>query len=289
MQNPDRRQLLELGGAGLVLGSLAGVAPSRPRRQLRKALKIGMVQIEGSLQDRFQAALDAGFEGIELDSPNDLDPDEVLAAKEATGIVIPGVVDSLHWRKTLGDPDPAVRAEGVAGLETALLDCKTYGGTTVLLVPAVVNRRISYDEAYERSIPEIRRVLPLAEELDIKIAFENVWNNFLLSPLEAAHYVDTFESDRVGWYMDIGNIVKYGWPEQWIRILGDRILKLDIKGYSRKSGWVKIGDGDTNWPEVMRALDDIGFDSWAAAEVSGGGPERLNEISLRMDRVFGNG
>ncbi|MAB79678.1 MAG: xylose isomerase [Planctomycetes bacterium] len=285
MKSPDRRQFFEFASAAFLLGGLEH-ASAAPRVRLRKALKFGMVGVEGSLRDKFQAALDAGFEGIELDSPNDLDSDEVLSAKEATGIELPGVVDSVHWHKTLGDPDPAVRAEGVAGLETALGDCKIYGGTTVLLVPAVVNGRISYAEAYVRSIGEIEKVLPLAKELGIQIAIENVWNNFLLSPLEAARYVDTFGSDLVGWYMDIGNIVKYGWPAQWLRTLGKRVLKLDIKDYSRKTGWAKIGEGDSDWPEVMRALADIGYEGWASAEVAGGGPERLKEISERMDRVF---
>ncbi len=285
MKSPDRRQFFEFASAAFLLGGLEH-ASAAPRVRLRKALKFGMVGVEGSLRDKFQAALDAGFEGIELDSPNDLDSEEVLSAKEATGIELPGVVDSVHWHKTLGDPDPAVRAEGVAGLETALGDCKIYGGTTVLLVPAVVNGRISYAEAYVRSIGEIEKVLPLAKGLGIQIAIENVWNNFLLSPLEAARYVDTFGSDLVGWYMDIGNIVKYGWPAQWLRTLGKRVLKLDIKDYSRKTGWAKIGEGDSDWPEVMRALADIGYEGWASAEVAGGGPERLKEISERMDRVF---
>jgi len=293
MKSPDRRQLLGLASSALVSTNVLAdcteahstVSSGPSGLRLRKALKYGMVQVEGDMKARFTAALDAGFEGIEMDSPNRFDLEEVLAAKEASGIELPGVVDSLHWHKTLGDPDPAVRAEGVAGLETALRDCKAYGGTTALLVPAVVNRAISYQEAYERSLVEIRRVLPLAKELGVRIAIENVWNNFLLSPLEAARYVDEL-GEQVGWYMDVGNIVKYGWPAHWIRTLGDRILKLDIKDYSRKTQWCAIGEGDSDWPEVMRALEDIGYEGWASAEVRGGGPERLKEISDRMDRVF---
>lgn len=294
----DRRVFVGLGSAALVAAGLPGMAsgmPGRAGRRLQKSCKIGMVQLEGSLQDKFELLAEVGFAGVELDSPNDLDEDEVLAAKESSGLEIPGVVDSVHWRLTLGDPDPDVRARGRAGLETALRDAKTYGATTVLLVPAVVNAAISYDEAYTRSQAEIRKVLPLAEELGVSIAFENVWNHFLLSPLEAARYVDEFESDRVGWYMDVGNVVNYGWPEQWIRILGPRVLKLDIKEFSRKQRddqglWkgfdAKIGEGDCNWPAVMQALNDIGYEGWASAEVGGGGRERLEEVSLRMDRVF---
>ena len=159
----------------------------------------------------------------------------------------------------------------------------------------MVTKQVSYADAYARSQKEIRRVLPLAEELGVKIAFENVWNQFLLSPLEAARYVDEFESDSVGWYFDVGNVVNYGWPEQWVEILGKRILKLDIKEYSRKRRndeglWkgfgVKLLEGDCDWPSVMRALDQVGFQGWATAEVGGGPRERLAEIADRMDRIF---
>ena len=298
MHSIHRRNFLGLA-AGAVGSGLFGAsppawgAPALPR--LKKSLKIGMVGLEGTLEERFRVLLELGFDGVELDSPSDLDPAEVLAAKAATGIEIPGVVDSLHWTATLGDADPEVRARGLAGLETALRDCQRFGGTTVLLVPAVVSEVISYEQAYRNSQAEIAKVLPLAEELDVKIAFENVWNNFLLSPLEAARYVDEFESDRVGWYMDVGNVVRYGWPEQWIRTLGSRVLKLDVKEYSRKrqmdeGPWkgfgVKLGEGDCNWPAVMDALDEIGYEGWASAEVGGGGRERLLEVSQRMDRIL---
>jgi hexulose-6-phosphate isomerase len=295
MAEIDRRRFLELGGAA----ALAGLLPN-PRvgasAGIKKAVKIGMVGVDTSLEGKFALLREIGFDGVELDSPSDLDPDEVLAAAAATGIVIPGVVDSVHWGKPLSDPDPAVRAEGRAGLETALRDCERYGGTTALLVPAVVNANVSYDQAWERSTAEIAEVLPLAEELGVRIAIENVWNSFLLSPLEAARYVDQFESDAIGWHFDVGNVVNYGWPEQWIRILGPRVLKLDIKEYSRKKRndeglWkgfqVKIGEGDCNWPAVREALADIGYtNGWATAEVGGGDAERLKDIKRRMDAVL---
>jgi hexulose-6-phosphate isomerase len=158
-----------------------------------------------------------------------------------------------------------------------------------------VNAEVSYDQAYERSQAEIRKVLPLCAELGVRIAIENVWNQFLLSPLEAARYVDELDSEWVGFHFDIGNVVNYGWPAHWIHILGPRILKLDVKDYSRRlrdeqglwKGFdAKIGDGDADWPAVMAALDEIGYEGWATAEVSGGDEVRLQEISERMDRVF---
>ncbi len=277
----------------------AGARTAAPRRvaerQLKKAVKIGMVGEDLPLADKFQLLVDLGFDGIELDSPSDLDPEEVLAARDASGLPIHGVVDSYHWKWPLSDADEEVRAKGREGLETALRDAKTFGASTVLLVPALVHKQVSYDQAWERSLLEVKRMLPLAEELGVAIAFENVWNSFLLSPLEAAAYVDACDSDAVGFYFDVGNVVNYGWPEQWIRILGPRILKLDIKEYSRKRRddeglWkgfdVQLLEGDCDWPAVMSALDEIGYSGWATAEIPGGDRERLADIAARMDRIF---
>lgn len=299
-----RREFLRRAGtlaatAGAL--ALAGWTPHTPARaaqagaRLKKSLKYGMIGGDGTPLDKFRLAKEAGFDGVELDSPSAIPREQFLEASRAAGLPIDGLVDSVHWRQTLSDPDPAVRSAGREALEVALSDAKFYGATTVLLVPAVVNAQVSYDQAYERSQAEIRRVLPLATELDVVIAIENVWNHFLLSPLEMARYIDEFESPHVGVQFDVGNIVNYGWPEQWIRILGPRIVKLDIKEFSRKRRdeeglWkgfdVPIGEGDTDWPAVMAALAEIGFEGWAAAEVPGGGLEQLSDIARRMDRVF---
>ncbi len=283
-----------LAAASAVPASASAVRPAGRVVRVKKALKIGMIQGGETLTEKFDIARQAGFEGVELDSPGSYTEADVAAAKEATGIDVPGVVDSVHWRETLSHPDPAIRAKGVAGLETAIRDCKAFGGTTVLLVPAVVNAQVAYTEAYERSQAEIRKVLPLCEETGVKIAIENVWNNFLLSPIEAARYVDEL-GPMVGWHFDIGNIVNYGWPEHWIRTLGARIWKLDVKEYSRRKRdeeglWkgfaVQIGEGDCGWPEVCKALDDIGYRGWAAAEVAGGDLAALADVAQRMDRVL---
>ncbi|MFT7667754.1 MAG: L-ribulose-5-phosphate 3-epimerase [Planctomycetota bacterium] len=294
--NIDRRSVLKLSA----IAALGGLAPTsfaaaKGRPKLKKALKYGMIGEGETVLAKFQLIKELGFDGVEMDSPSDLDLDEVLAAKEATGIEIPGVVDSAHWAKPFSHPDAAVRAEGVAALETALRDCKKLGGTSVLVVPGTVNAQTNYADAYQRSQEEIRKLVPLAEELNVQIAFENVWNNFLLSPMEAARYVDEFESKHVGFHFDIGNIVLYGWPAHWIKILGKRIFKLDIKDYSRKKldnegRWkgfsVQIGEGDSDWPAVMQALEEIGYEGWGAAEVSGGKRDRLAQIAANMDKVY---
>lgn len=285
-----------IGLAGLAVFPGKHVSARAPRTSgLKKAVKYGMIDEPIPMVDKFRLLKELGFDGVEMDSPNAFDNAEVIAARDEAGLPIHGVVDSVHWQKTLGDPDPAVRAEGVAGLETALRDAKAYGASTALLVPAVVNENISYADAYSRSQAEVRKVLPLASELGVKIAFENVWNRFLLSPLEFARYIDEFGSDMVGAYFDVGNIVNYGWPEHWIRTLGPRILKLDIKEYSRskrdKEGpyagfQVELGEGDNNWPVVMEAIREVGYQGWATAEIPGGGRDRLADIALRMNRIL---
>ena len=298
----DRRSFLRNSGLGLAAAYAAGVQPASARQEtapsgrFRKAIKIGMSPRDLPLVDRFKLIKAAGFDGVDMDSPNDLVLDEVLRAKEESGLEIHGCVCSTHWSSPLSDPDPSVRAKTVEGMTTAINDCKAYGGTTVLLVPAVVNGEIAYDDAYTRSQDEIRNLLPKAEEAGVTIAFENVWNNFLLSPLEMARYIDEFESDHVGAYFDIGNVVRYGWPEQWVRILGDRIVKLDVKEYSRerqmnegpgKGFDVALGEGSIDWPAVRRALEEIGYSGWATAEVRGGDAEYLADLASRMDRCFG--
>lgn len=308
----DRRRFLQAGLAGgALLGGAAFVhgrsrdaatrsgaqlpASAAAPRGIKCSLKWGMIGEGRTVIEKFRLLKELGYDGVELDSPGAPDFAEVKDAIAATGVVVPGVVDSVHWSKTLGDPDEKVRGEGRDALETALRDAAEIGASTVLLVPAVVNEQIPYHLAYERSQTEIRRLLPLAAELGVTIAFENVWNNFLLSPLEAARYVDEFESPHVAWYLDVGNLVHYGWPEHWVQVLGKRIAKLDIKDYSRtkcneEGLWAgfdcEIGDGDANYPRVMAALDAIGYRGWASAEVGGGNKKRLADVLARMRRVL---
>ncbi|HEV3023284.1 MAG TPA: sugar phosphate isomerase/epimerase family protein [Pirellulales bacterium] len=297
----DRRTFLLTTGTALAAGATTRSGATAPAavetqaRKMKKAVKWGMIQIEGMVLDKFKLLKELGFDGVELDAPSSLDKSEVLRARDATGLPIHGVVDSVHWNDTLSHPDPEVRSRGVQALEQALRDSKLYGGTTVLLVPAVVNKQVSYADAYQRSQAEIKKVLPLAEELAIKIGLENVWNNFLLSPLEEARYIDELESPQVGAYFDVGNVLRYGWPEQWIRTLGKRIVKVDIKEFSLKKmheeglgkGFgVELHEGDCDWPAVMTALREVGYYGWGTAEIPGGPRERLQKIAALMDKIF---
>jgi len=285
------------GAAGLALG--AGRPDRAKPRWIKKALKVGMIAPGETIGEKFAVAQQAGYDGIELDSPGPYKVDDVLAAISETGLVVPGVVLSTHWSKPFNHPDRSVRDEADVALEASLRYCKAVGGTSVLVVPAVVNQSMAYADAYRLSQAAMRRATPLAQGLGVSIAFENVWNNFLLSPLEAARYSDELNdglaSPVFGWHFDIGNIVNYGWPEQWIDTLGARVIKLDVKDFSRskrnddglwKGFGVEIGEGDSGWDRVRAALRRIGYSGWAAAEVGGGDLARLTDIAERMDRVF---
>ncbi|MCE7066544.1 sugar phosphate isomerase/epimerase [Dyadobacter sp. CY326] len=265
------------------------------RPMVKKSLMWGMVKEDLSVMDKFKLLKDLGYDGVELDSPDKLDMKEVLAARDKTGLLIPGTVNSMHWKLPLSDPDPKKREECAKSIEKALWDTKEYGGNTVLVVPGVVTANVTYGEAYERSQAEIRKLLPIAEKTGVKIAIENVWNQFLLSPLEAAKFVDDFNHPMVGWYLDIGNVLRYSWPASWIEALNKRILKLHLKEFSFKKQndlglWkgfdVEFMEGDNNWPEVNKALEKIGYSGWASAEVPGGDRKRLLTIREKMDEVF---
>jgi hexulose-6-phosphate isomerase len=287
------RRDLFAAAAGALAAAPAAAAAARtaahpPRWAPKKAVKIGMVAAEGPLADKFALLRDCGFDGVELDSPSGLARDEVLAAAAKTGLAIPGVVDSVHWRKPLSDPDAAVRAEGLRALETALRDAKAFGASSVLLVPAVVHKHVGYQEAWERSQAEIRKVLPLCAELQVNLLIENVWNRFLLGPTELARYVDELQSPWTGVHFDPGNLVQFGFPEHWVPILGPRIRKVDVKDYLRgranHDGFdVPLNDGHTDWPTVTTALRKAGYDGWFTAEMKGGDREYLRDLGRRMD------
>ncbi len=305
-----RRDFIKTGSAGLAgmaLGGLSAQAANAGRRASeqagtwKKGFMLGTFSPAGDLdlKGRFRLLKEAGFDGVEPSSG--MDRDEVLRARDESGLEIPSVVVATHWSQPLSSPDPDVRAAGLEGLKTALRDAKAYGAQTVLLVPGVVNASIFYDDAYRRSQREIRKAVPLAEEIGVVIAVENVWNRFLLSPLEAARYVDEFESPYVGWYFDIGNIRNYGWPEQWIRILGERIAMVHLKEYSMekrnregpRAGFrVNFLEGDNDWAAIMRAFRDIGYGGYGIAEPPHRDPDLADDVWLteyvsdRMDEIF---
>ncbi|MFO0950855.1 MAG: TIM barrel protein [Isosphaeraceae bacterium] len=290
MNPTDRRGFLKTSATLAAASLLPTPAPARAAKAgsgWKKAFMLGGVS-KGAVLPHFRKLKDAGFEGVELISPNQLDRDEVLKARDETGIVIHGVSGSRHWRDTLSDSDPAVVERGLAAIRQEFEDCKAYGGTTVLVVPAVVTPKVSYRQAYERSQAAIRTLIPDAEKAGVKIAIEEVWNKFLLSPLEFARYVDEFKSPAVGAYFDVGNVVEFAYPQEWIRELGKRILKVHIKEYKKEKRFsYPLGEGEIDWPAVKQALIDVGYDGWITAEVGYGDLDALKDVVRRMDMILG--
>ena len=264
------------------------------RPQIYKSLKWGMIKIDGSIEDKFTMLRELGFDGAEIDSPGGVDPKQARAAAEKAGLMVDGVVDSKHWQVRMSDPDPGVREQSRQDLLTAMQAAHDAGGTTALLVPGHGNDG-SKEEVKARAIEQIKKALPTAARLGVFILIENVWNQMFYqhdgpdnqTADELADFVDALDSPWVGVQFDIGNHQKYGSPAAWIRRLGQRIVKLDAKDWGKENGFCKIGDGDVDWEDVRQALAEIGFHGWAAAEVAGGPRQRLQDISHRMDRVFG--
>jgi len=197
-----------------------------------------------------------------------------------------------HWRFPLSSGDPEVVNRSVAGMETSLRNAALWGADTVLLVPAVVDATTSYGDAWTRSQRVIReRLLPLARELKVIVAVEEVWNKFLLSPLEFGRYVDELDSPWLKAYFDVGNVVFYGYPQDWIRSLGTRIAKVHLKDFhlDRTKGtfaWNNIGEGDIDWLAVRRAFDEVGYRGYFTTEVEGGDAAYLKDLAGRVDRFL---
>jgi hexulose-6-phosphate isomerase len=294
----SRRRFMQ-GTAALIasrplLASSGGLSSSSLAGRVYKTLKIGMVRVPGSLTDKFRAVKEAGFDGIELDSPS-VNVEEVRKAIAETGLPVDGTVCSSHWQIRHTSPNADERSKALDDLKTALRETHAVGGHTALLVIGH-GQDGSESEIWTRSVRNIAQALPLAAELGVYIAIENVWNHFLYDHDGGADqtadkfvkYVDELNSPWVGMQFDVGNHWKYGSMGDWIRALGKRIVKLDIKGFSRKTNsFTKIGEGDVDWEDVRRALVEINYTGWAAAEVDGGDAARLREISANMDRVLG--
>jgi hexulose-6-phosphate isomerase len=280
----DRRSFL------IASASLPAAFAAQSRLPIRKALYAGMLPRNLSYVDRFKLARDTGFEAVECDTaPEQKTAEEIKKAAEAAGVRIHSVMNQAHWKFPLSSSDPQVVAESMKGMETSLRNAKFWGADTVLLVPAVVNPETGYQDALERSQRNIRGLLPLARELNVIIGIENVWNKFLLSPVEFAAYVDNFKSPWVRAYFDVGNIGLYGYSQDWIRTLGKRIIKLHLKDFSfRKNvaAFVALREGDVNWPAVYKSLAEIGFSGTATCELSGGDEAYLREVSRRVDLIL---
>ena len=291
----SRRRFMQSTAALLAVQPLwqPSLAAAAQRRPIYKTLKIGMVNVPGTLTDKVKAVKTAGFDGIEMDSPG-MDVSETRQAIAQSGLTVDGTVCSTHWSIRHTSPDASVRAQALKDLQQALRDTHAVGGHTTLLV-AGHGKDGEEAQIWQWALDNIALALPLAGELGVYIAIENVWNHFMYnhdggadqSAEKYVKFVDELNSPWVGLQFDIGNHWKYGSMGDWIRQLGKRIVKLDIKGFSRAKGeFTKITGGDIDWADVRRALDEIGFSGWVAAEVDGGGPDHLQEVAREIDQVL---
>lgn len=283
-----RRQFLQVSGlavASTAVSSLvtsptiSAAAESAPR--IKKAVGWEMILEKLSPEDKFRLVKDVGFEGVEVNSrllkPTGVEPKDLARASEKIGVPIHGVSGASH-----GD---------LCGI---LDEAAIYGATSILHVVRA-NPDGSYLENYQRSQQAIRDAIPRAEKTGIPILVENVWATFLIEPLTMARYIDELNSPFVKSYFDVGNVMRWGVPEQWIEVLGKRIGKIHVKEFSLKTAMTEgmakafnfpMGQGDIKWKRVLEELKKIDFHTWATAEVRGGDRKRLAEISAEMDKIL---
>lgn len=304
MHQPSRREFLSssltaictahfTGGvlgqsASVMLAGAADTSPSHP--SLKKGVLFDMLPKNLSYLDRFKMARDVGFDVVQ--APTEMDQrnaEQIKKGAEEANIRIDSVMNMGHWQHPLSSSDAATVEKGLEGMRTSLHNAKLWGADAVLLVPAIVNPQTSYLDAWTRSQTQIRKLIPTAEELNVVIAIEEVWNDFLLSPLEMAKYVDEFHSPWVKAWFDVGNVMLYGYPQDWIRTLNQRIAKIHLKDFKRKHdgyAWVNLGDGDVDWAAVRDALSEIGYSGSAIVELEPGDEAYLRDVSRRVDRLL---
>jgi hexulose-6-phosphate isomerase len=295
----SRRTLLKSSAAVPLAGWLEAARASELAQtpappNIKRAVLVSMLPKELSWHDRFALAKAVGFDGIEMQTVTDqTQAEEIAKASQATGLVIHSVMNSDHWRYPISSPDPEVVKKSVAGMKTSLMNAALWKAGNVLLVPAVVDARTSYAEAWARSVAVIKQqLIPLAAGVRVHIGIEEVWNKFLLSPLEFNRYVDEFQSPWIRAYFDVGNVVFYGYPQDWIRTLGNRITRVHLKDFTVDRGkgtfeWKHIGEGDIDWVEVRKALNDAPNVTWVTTEISGGDKAYLTDVVRRVDRFLG--
>ena len=272
--------------------------PPGPNAGLLFSCKFGMTQ-GPTLESRLASAREAGLDGVDFDEAAEVTPARLRAAVRETGTFVHGAINHAHWQKRLTSPDAAVRAAALVNLEHCLRVSHAAGGSGVLVV---VGTKKDGPEGPDRARDEITKAIPVAAALGQRILFENVWNGLFYdddgprtqSVRPWADYIDSFRSPWVGAFFDLGNHARYGDVAEWVRELGPRIVKLDIKGYSnaradaegKGKGFVDIADSDIDWAAVRAALREIAFTGWVSAEVGGGDTPRLRAVLDQMKRAL---
>ncbi|WP_407269724.1 sugar phosphate isomerase/epimerase family protein [Radiobacillus sp. PE A8.2] len=247
------------------------------------------------LEKVFEYSRDAGFDAVELNLNSDdgvgltmnttkEEAELIVALAASYNLKLRSISTGLLWDTALSDPSESIREKGRVVVEKQLELASFMGIDTILVVPGCVTEEVSYEECYARSQDQLKKLIPLAESFEVAIGIENVWNKFLLSPLEMVRYIDELDSEFVGAYFDVGNVLQFGYPQQWIRTLGKRIKKIHVKDFSTSvgniTGFVPLLVGDVNWDKVMDALKEIGYDDTITSELT---PYKLDPRPLAVD------
>ena len=300
MSKKTRREFLKSSAAAVCAAAVPNgnraelrslpLPPTPAALSIQKGLVMSMLPEKLSVADRFKLARDTGFSVIQAPTtPDARQAEEIKAAADSSGVRIDSVMNMDHWKYPLSSADPQVVETSLRGMRTSLNNAKLWGSDAVLLVPAVVDPATSYKEAWTRSQTQIRTLLPLAEQLKVVIAIEEVWNRFLLSPLEMSTYISEFNHPLIRAWFDVGNVVLYGYPQDWIHTLGPTIAKVHLKDFKRSKdsyAWVNLGEGDIDWPAVRQAFSDVGYHGSAIAELQPGDERYLADVSRRIDRLL---
>ena len=266
---------------------------------------------QGTIKENLTLAKNAGFEGVELAlngegelslRSTEREIQDVRKQAEDLGLQLYSLSCGLCWDYRLSDDDPSMRQKAKDMIKKQLETAKILGADTVLVIPGVVNvefsnpeKKVAYDVVYERALEGLNELKTYAESLQVNIGLENVWNKFLLSPMEMRDFIDVVGSDYVGSYLDVGNTLYCGYPEDWVRILGKRIKKVHFKDYRMQAGglhgFVDLLAGDVDYPEVVKALREIGYGDWVSAEMIPNYKNHTDAIiyntSYAMDRILG--
>ncbi|WP_168121703.1 sugar phosphate isomerase/epimerase family protein [Paenibacillus sp. HB172176] len=278
---------------------------------MKKGINIWSFQEGATIQSCIATAKKAGFDGIELSlnesgelglQATDKEIHTIAAQLKDADLEIAGLATGLYWSYSMTSNDESIRSKAIDVCKKQLELASALGVDAILVIPGAVGvdfipgaEVVDYDRAYDRASEAIAKLVPFAESAGVSIAIENVWNKFLLSPLELRSFIDDQDSPFVGSYFDVGNVVANGYPEQWVRILGERIKKVHFKDYRRQAGglhgFVDLLAGDVDFPAVMKALEAVGYDNYVTAEMIPPYTHHSDQIifntSSAMDAILG--
>ena len=266
----------------------------------------GGLEAKRPIAEAMQEAKDLGFEAIELcvasqgvltHDTTQAQCEDIVTTAQKIGIEISSVASGESWFCSPSAGDPEVRKKIIDFTKKALQITKWLGTDAYLFVPGAVDvfflpdaEVIAYDVCYERASEAVKQILPAAEETGVAICIENVWNKFLLSPLEMRDFIDGFNSKMVGAYFDVGNVLLTGYPDQWIQILGSRIKRIHIKDFKKSvgtaEGFVDLLEGDVDFEAVKKALAEIGYDGYVTGELLPFEPGRPEKTAQAMKKIF---